>query len=428
MVEAALRFQKGVELFEEGENEAALAEFHWAYSLKPHFAVLYNIAQCYYAIGRHDKALEYFTRYLEEGEGQIPGKRVEEVGDAIDHLLDLMAELAVSSTPEGAKVLLDGKLAGTTPFPSPVHVPAGPHTLEVALVGYLPVSEEIILTGGQSIARTVNLVEDKREGTLTVTATAPKAKVFIDGREMGPAPWKGKLAVGEHEVVVKAPGHHDATRPVVVMPDEERSVEVEMAIKGTPGKLNVLTSVQGAHVFIDGADLGQTPLAGILLPAGIYKITVSKEGHTSWEGDVTIKENVPTSLDVQMPSTEGKIGPAGFWTASSITLALLATGSAFGIMALGKEKEFSDFLDAIPTGSEGANEAMLTARYNELRDDGRRYALIADVFWGLGGAAAVTAIFLAFFTRFRPAESRALVEFGPVSGGGMLTLTTSWSM
>jgi hypothetical protein len=410
MTEAAMRFQKGVELFEEGENEAALAEFHWAYSLKPHFAVLYNIAQCYYAIGRHDKALEYFSRYLDEGTGQIPGKRVDEVEQAIAHLLELMAEVAVSSIPEGAKVLVDGKVLGTTPFGKPVHVPAGPHTIEVALTGYLPVQEDVILTGGQSLTKIVKLKEDKREGILTVTATAPKAIVWIDGREMGPAPWSGPLAVGEHTVVVKAPGHHDATRPVVVMPDEQRAINVEMAIKGTPGKLGIETNVQGAQIFIDGADRGQTPLTGIMLPVGIYKVSVVKKGHAEWEGDVTIKEGIPTSLTVELQSSEGKIGPAGFWIATSLTLAGLATGSVFGIMALSKQKELTD-------------------KYNKLKDEGRKHSLVADVCWGLSGAAAVTAIFLAFFTRFKPAQSTARIDFGPIAtGGGMLTLTTSWSM
>jgi hypothetical protein len=428
MQEAAQRFQKGVELFEEAEYEAALAEFHWAYNLKPHFAVLYNIAQCYYAIGRHGKALSYFTRYLEEGEGQITAEREQEVRDAIAHLEELMAELAVSSTPEGAKVMVDGKLVGTTPFPEPVHVPAGPHTLEVALEGHLPVHQEVILTGGETFTRTYELEEDRREGSLTVTATAPKSTVYVDDREMGPAPWTGELLVGEHEVVVEAPGYHAATRPVVVMPGESREIAVELSVKGTPGKLDVQTGTQGAHVFVDGIDHGRTPISGVWLPAGIYKVSVVKEGHAEWEGDVTIREGVPTRVDVELASTEGKIGPAGFWIATSTTLAALAAGSVLGIMALGKHEEFEQFLDAIPTGSEGANEAELTRRYNDLKDQGRRLALGADVCWGIAGAAAVTAIFLAFFTRFRKAESEASIDFGPVAGGALMTVTGRWSM
>lgn len=426
MTEAAQRFQKGVELFDEGEHEAALAEFHWAYSLKPHFAVLYNIAQCYYAMGDHEKALEYFNRYMGEGADQIPKKRLKEVEQAIGHLLGLVAELTVTTHPEGATVRIDGKVVGTAPFAG-VYVAAGPHTLEVSYPGYMPMQTEVIFTGGKTVNKLFKLKEDSRQAELEVTTNAPKAKIFVDDREMGVAPWKGTLIVGEHSIVVKAPGYFDATRPIVLKPNEDRTIEIEMDMKGQPGKLAVETSVQGVQVFVEGMNKGQTPLKGIFLPPGIYKVRTVKEGYADWEGDVTIQEGTPTLVDVDLKATAGKIGPAGFWIGASLTVAGLAVAGTFGILSLGKRDEFDSFLDAIPTGSEGANEAKLTDKYNRLKDEGRRYALIADVFWGVGGAAALTTVFLAFFTQFRKPTSSARIEFGPIAGGGHLTLTAPWS-
>jgi hypothetical protein len=426
MTEAAQRFQKGVELFDEGEHEAALAEFHWAYSLKPHFAVLYNIAQCYNAIGDTEKALEYFQRYAEEGVDQIPKKRMGEVQDAIQHLLGLVAELTVSTHPEGATVRVDGKVAGTAPFAG-VYVAAGPHSLEVSFPGYMPIQEEVVVTGGQKLNKLFKLKEDSRQGTIEVTTNAPKSKVFVDGREMGAAPWTGTLIVGEHSVVVKAPGYHDATRPIVVKPGEERTIEIEMDVKGQPGKLVIETGVQGVQLFVDGMNKGKTPVKGFMLPPGIYQVRATKEGYADWEGEVTVQEGTPTSVDLEMAVTAGKIGPAGFWIGASLTVASLAVAGTFGIMTLSKSKELDSFLDAIPTGSEGANEIELRNKYNTLKDDGRRYALIADVFWGVGGAAAVTTIFLAFFTQFRKPTSKARIDFGPIAGGGQLVLTAPWS-
>jgi hypothetical protein len=427
MTEAAQRFQKGVELFDEGEHEAALAEFHWAYSLKPHFAVLYNIAQCYYATGEHEKALEYFKRYMDEGGDQIPKKRATEVNDAIAHLLDLVAELTVTTHPDGASVRVDGKLVGTAPFAG-VYVTAGAHVVEVAYPGYMPLTEDMIFTGGQKLNKIFKLKEDSREGTIEVISSAPKTKVYIDDREMGAAPWKGKLIVGEHKIVLMAPGYHDATRPIVLKPGEERTIEIEMDVKGQPGKLVIATDVQGVQVYVDGMDEGQTPLKGFMLPPGIYKVRTAKDGYADWEGDVTVQENTPTSVQLDLRATAGKVGPAGFWVAASLTVASLAVAGTFGILTLGKKKEFESFLDAIPTGSEGANEVKLTDKYNRLKDEGRRYALIADVCWGLGGAAGLTTIFLAFFTQFRKPTSKARIEFGPVAGGAYLSLTAPWSL
>lgn len=426
MSEAARRFQKGVELFDEGEHEAALAEFHWAYSLKPHFAVLYNIAQCYYATGENEKALEYFKRYLKEGAGQIPKKRMTAVNEAIEHLLDLVAVLSVTSSPDGATVRVDGRIVGTAPF-SGAYVAAGPHSIEISYPGYLPLQEEMIFTGGQKVNKLFKLKEDNRQGTLTITSNAPKSKVYIDDREMGPAPWTGTLIVGEHTVILKAPGYHDTTRPILVKPEEERTIEIEMNVKGLPGKLAMKTGEQGVQIFVDGMSKGQTPLMGLMLPPGIYKVRAAKEGFADWEGDVQVQEGTPTLVQVDLEATAGKIGPAGFWLCASLTVASLAVAGTFGILTLGKEKEFKSYLDAIPTGSEGANEAHLRDKYNRLKDEGRRYAIVADVSWGLGGAAAVTTIFLAFFTKFRKPSSKAKIEFGPVAGGGHLVLTAPWS-
>jgi len=426
MTEAAQRFQKGVELFDEGEHGAALAEFHWAYSLKPHFAVLYNIAQCYNAIGDIEKALEYFERYTEEGADQIPKKRLNEVNDSIEHLMGLVAELTVTTHPEGATIRVDGKIVGTAPFAG-AYVAAGPHSLEVSFPGFMPLQEEVVFTGGQKVNKLFKLKEDSRQGTLEVITNAPKSKVYIDGREMGAVPWTGTLIVGEHTVVVKAPGYHDATRPLVVKPGEERTIEIEMNMKGQPGKLVIDTGVQGVQLFVDGMNKGKTPIKGFMLPPGIYNVHATKEGYADWEGDVTVQEGTPTSMDLEMAATAGKIGPAGFWIGASLTVASLAVAGTFGIMTLSKDKELDSFLEAIPTGSEGANEIELRNKYNLLKDDGRRYALIADVFWGVGGAAALTTIFLAFFTRFKKPTSKARIDFGPVAGGGQLLLTAPWS-
>ena len=47
---ARASFQQGVDLFHEGNFEAALAEFRKAYATAPSYRLLYNIAQAYYEI------------------------------------------------------------------------------------------------------------------------------------------------------------------------------------------------------------------------------------------------------------------------------------------------------------------------------------------------------------------------------------------
>src|SRR4051794_1962396 len=65
--EAFSRFNKGKELFSEGDLQAALIEFRRAYELAPNYVVLYNIGNVYYQLQDYPNALTYLERYLQEG-------------------------------------------------------------------------------------------------------------------------------------------------------------------------------------------------------------------------------------------------------------------------------------------------------------------------------------------------------------------------
>src|SRR6187549_2901799 len=56
--EAAKRFDRGLSLFDEGDNAGALAEFKQVYQTLPNPVVLYNIGLVYAAMGRPVDAVE----------------------------------------------------------------------------------------------------------------------------------------------------------------------------------------------------------------------------------------------------------------------------------------------------------------------------------------------------------------------------------
>jgi len=57
--EASSRFDRGLSLFNEGDNTGALAEFKRAYELIPHPRVLFNIGLVYAAMNRPATVVEY---------------------------------------------------------------------------------------------------------------------------------------------------------------------------------------------------------------------------------------------------------------------------------------------------------------------------------------------------------------------------------
>ena len=114
----------------------------------------------------------------------------------------LMA-VAIRTTPEGAKVIIDeGKLPPCT-SPCLVELPNGRHTATMTLDPYK--TEMRIFYVPNDSAVSVNL--EKRKGTLEVNSTPPGATVTIDGAEYPQkTPVMIPLVIGKHTVVVSLPG------------------------------------------------------------------------------------------------------------------------------------------------------------------------------------------------------------------------------
>jgi serine/threonine-protein kinase len=111
--------------------------------------------------------------------------------------------VAIRSTPEGARAVIDeGKLPPCT-TPCLLELPGGRHTATIMLETYK--SEMRIFHVPQEAAIAVNL--EKRKGMLEVNSTPPGATITIDGAEQPQkTPAMIPLVVGQHTVIVALPG------------------------------------------------------------------------------------------------------------------------------------------------------------------------------------------------------------------------------
>ena len=113
--EAQRRFQRGIELYKEGDFGGALVEFKRAYDLVPTYKILYNLGQVSYQ--RHDyaSAVRYFRQYLGDGDAAIAVDRQREVATEINRLTPRVGSLEIEALDEGAEVLVDDVVMGPTP-------------------------------------------------------------------------------------------------------------------------------------------------------------------------------------------------------------------------------------------------------------------------------------------------------------------------
>lgn len=140
--EAKERVARGEKLFEEGNFDAALAEFRRSYdTMQGHparYLVLYNIGQCYEKLYLYDSALESYQSYLFEG-GESAEDRAT-VRAKMDLLSTLLGKLELTVTSEdGAPVpeyelWVDGRFLGKDR--KSALIPGGNHEVEIRARGF----------------------------------------------------------------------------------------------------------------------------------------------------------------------------------------------------------------------------------------------------------------------------------------------------
>lgn len=150
-------FSLGVKLHADGDFGPALAQFQRAYAIKPHFRVLYNIAQCHFELRDYVEARTALRRYLAEGgaAGLDAERRARFEADLAD-MGRRIAEVDIESNVRGAVVYIDGRKIGTTPLSQPIEVNEGQRSVSIESSARGIKQRSILLVGAEHQTITVN--------------------------------------------------------------------------------------------------------------------------------------------------------------------------------------------------------------------------------------------------------------------------------
>jgi hypothetical protein len=176
--DAASHFARGVKLYEELDWRAALIEFERAYSIAPHYAVLYNIGQCHYQLQDYAGALAAFEKYLALGGAQASADVAQRVKATVEELEGRVARVVVTTSVDAAEIAVDDVVVGRTPLPAPLVVSEGRRKISASRIGHATAVRTVDLAGNDSVE--VNL---RLEPLAHVAAVEPPAAV--------PAPPRG---------------------------------------------------------------------------------------------------------------------------------------------------------------------------------------------------------------------------------------------
>ncbi|WP_018110681.1 PEGA domain-containing protein [Thermus igniterrae] len=223
-----------------------------------------------------------------------PGERVQVFAQLVPE--PRQGTLAITSTPSGAEVYLDGALRGRTPLS--LSLPEGRYGVELRLVGYEPYRATVQVRPGETARLDVRLTPVPRTGTLLLETSPAGAEVYLEGRLQGRTPLRLTLEEGTYRVEYRLPGYEPYGATVRV----ERGRETRLAATLRPirtGELVLEARPEGAEVYVDGRAVGRAPLR-LTLEAGLHEVRVVAPGYSEYRAQVEVRPGESLRLFVEL--------------------------------------------------------------------------------------------------------------------------------
>jgi serine/threonine protein kinase len=228
-------------------------------------------------------------------------------------------EVAVSSTPAGAQILIDGQSDPSWVTPSDVTgITPGHHTITVSKAGYVPESRTLEVA---SRSKTVLVLDLALMGaSLSVASQPAGAKVFVDGKDMGRlTPVQVSVdKPGNHTILVRKDGYLDESMAMNLQAGQTShyaptlrrlGMTADIKIKrflggGAPegtGMVSIKTQPKGAQITVNRRVLDKASPVEFYLNPGTYVIDINASGYKSLQRVINVETGGKVAIDESLP-------------------------------------------------------------------------------------------------------------------------------
>ena len=260
------------------------------------------------------------------------------------NLIPLPGVLILETQPEGATVVIDGQILGTTPL-TLKDFAAGEVTFELSAERYLTV-EDVITVEGRGITQRYS--NDLIPGWARVSIdTVPEQIEFsIDGQRLAKTGDILELMAGSQQLTLSAPGYVNRIIDVDAIANSDLDLGT-VELVAAEGILRLTSKPSGASVTRDGQFVGTTPV-DVTMPPGVnHQIVLRRAGYQPSEFQAELEKGSteqkvvtlkPTlgDVNVQITPANARIAVNGIdQGAGSTTLSLPSIEQTIVISALG---------------------------------------------------------------------------------------------
>lgn len=160
--EAEQRFKRGIQMYDDGNYDAARVEFERAYQLVPSYRILFNLGLCSQKLGDYVQAQRYLRRYLDIGGGELAPERRSEVDRQMAEIVPSIARGTVVLNVPGTEISVDDQCATesstadmncgvTTGTTRQILMNPGRRRISARKSGFLPETRVVTVAGGDQL-------------------------------------------------------------------------------------------------------------------------------------------------------------------------------------------------------------------------------------------------------------------------------------
>jgi serine/threonine protein kinase len=229
-------------------------------------------------------------------------------------------QLNLDSTPEGARIQIDGQNSGATPF-DVTGVAPGQHTVVISKDGYAPQTRTIQVSAGGVSSISVQLA--LLVATVSLTSDPSGSAIWMDGKNTGrvtPAQFAVDKA-GTHTFVFKKDGYLDASATANVQTGQTTHLSGALQALGVTddikvggkfkklfggsetagmGKVSVKTEPKGAQVAVNNRMIDKPTPVEFYLNPGTYVIDITLSGFKSIHKVINVDKNGKAVIEENM--------------------------------------------------------------------------------------------------------------------------------
>lgn len=278
-------------LMKKKQFSEALPKLQAAYDVDPKPATLAQIGTCQRELSQNAEAYATFERVLASDAKQLSAKDKKAAEKNLEELGKLTALLRVTVSEADAELSLNGNALASEALTKPIRLNPGVHKLLANKAGFEPFSKDVEVAAGAEATIEAKLVAEVKTARVRVTEkSGNEARVFVNGKDVGAAPWEGDLDPGQYIVELK--GARVASQKQTIDLVAKQKVELDLDASIQQGRLKLTAIPAEATVVING-ETASLPYEGDL-DVGTHLVEISAPGYETASREIVVTPDQAT--------------------------------------------------------------------------------------------------------------------------------------